>query len=156
MDYHFQMVLFLQQNYIKKRPEFLLNKIKIHAKNWKNTQIPLILGELNSYRNILHAAKVASAICIIIKQTYGDNYLICNDYSIKICDLVLQIYKHNNILLYRKDNTFFDINTNLPVIYIDKTIGNENISSNIQGNCMKLKALGWNVKPFDSFHDYTL
>jgi GDPmannose 4,6-dehydratase len=130
----------------KKRPDFLLNKIKIHAKSWKNTLIPLKVGPLVSFRNILHAHDVASAISIIVKQPYGANYLICNDFSVKIFDLVLNVYKNNGILLHQKDNILYDKETNLPVVYIDKNIGNETNCINIQGECSKLKELGWTIK----------
>lgn len=71
------------------------------------------------------------------------------------------LIKHGlEIIYYILYNKYTNINIIYYLYYMfysqDKTIGNENISSNIQGNCMKLKALGWNVKPFDSFHDYTL
>jgi GDP-D-mannose dehydratase len=130
----------------KKRPEFLLNKIKNHAKNWKNTHSILQLGYLESYRNILHAYDVASAICIIINQSYGSNYLICNDFSIKIYDMVVDVYKNNGILLECKDNILYDTESNLQVINININNGNECCSTNIQGNCTKLKKLGWTIK----------
>lgn len=46
-----------------KRPEFLLNKISAHIKEWKNgNKTTLQVGSLESCRNILHASDVANAI----------------------------------------------------------------------------------------------
>ena len=128
----------------KKRSEFLLNKVKIHAENWKNTKTPLELGCLDSYRNILHAYDVASAICIIIKQTSGANYLICNDFSVKMYDLVLSVYKKCGVNLNRKGDVLND-DSGLPVIHLSH-LGNDTTSTNIRGNCTKLKDLGWEIK----------
>jgi len=143
----------------RKRPEFLLNKVKAHAKYWKNTQQPLIVGSLESYRNILHASDVASAILTIVKEEKGDNYLICNDASVKIYDLVLKIYENNGIFLINKEEIFYDNGILLPnnilydketgskvVIIEDKKVGFDNQPTNIRGECVKLKGLGWELQ----------
>ena len=129
----------------RKRPEFLLNKLKAHAKNWENTKQPITVGSLDSHRNILHAKDVASAVYTIIQQEKGDDYLICNDYSVKIYDLVIQLYKNCGIMLIQKSNILYETETDLEVIIIDdKNIGNDNVPTNIRGECVKLKMLGWN------------
>lgn len=135
----------------RKRPDFLLNKLKAHAKNWKNSKEPIKVGSLDSYRNILHAKDVASAVYTIIQQEKGDDYLICNDFSIKIYDLVLEIYKNKDISLVHKNNILYDIETGLEVIIIDEqNIGNDTIPTNIRGECSKLKTLGW-IPEYDIF-----
>jgi GDPmannose 4,6-dehydratase len=137
----------------RKRPEFLLNKIKAHAKDWKNSEEPIKVGNLNSYRNILHAKDVASAVYNIIQQEKGDDYLICNDFSVKIYDLVLEIYKNNNISLIHKNNILYDSESGLEVIIIDeKNIGNDTVPTNIRGECLKLKKTGW--KPQNNIFDF--
>ena len=80
-----------------KRKEFLLNKVAHHARNYKQELKPLIVGNLDSYRNILHAKDVAKAIHVIISQETGDNYLICNEVSYKMYDLVVELYKKMGI-----------------------------------------------------------
>ena len=128
----------------RKRPEFLLNKVKAHAKDWKNSKQPIKVGNLNSYRNILHAKDVASAVYTIIEQEKGDDYLICNDFSVKIYDLVIEIYKNNGIYLIDKNNILYDSESGLEVIIIDeKNIGNDIAPTNIRGECLKLKKIGW-------------
>lgn len=136
----------------RKRPEFLLNKAKEHARIWKETGIPLKVGNLDSYRNILHASDVAKAIHTIIKQPTGDDYLICNSYSVKVFDLVLDIYLNNNISLVKRENILYDEVTGLEVIIIEnERKGFDTYPTNIQGECVKLKELGW--KPMVSLND---
>ena len=128
----------------RKRPEFLLNKVKSHAQIWKKTKTPLKVGSLESYRNILHASDVAAAIRLIIKQTVGDDYLICNDYSVKIYDLVIQVYLKNGIQLEKRENILYDMDTGLEVVVIeDAKHGFDTVSTNIRGECVKLKKIGW-------------
>jgi GDP-D-mannose dehydratase len=127
-----------------KRPEFLLNKVKLHARAWNDTKQPLRVGSLDSYRNILHARDVASAIYTIIQQKDGDNYLICNDSSVKVYDLVLQIYLINGIELENRNNILCDVNSGLEVVIIEnKKIGFDSAPTDIRGECKKLKELGW-------------
>jgi GDP-mannose 4,6-dehydratase len=143
----------------RKRPEFLLNKVKAHSKIWKETKTPIFVGNLDSYRNILHASDVANAIKLIINEDKGDNYLICNDYSVKIYDLVLQIYLNQGIHLdYRMNENndeniiLYDRETGLEVIIIEnKKIGFDSQPTNINGECIKLKKLGW--RPTISIED---
>jgi GDPmannose 4,6-dehydratase len=79
-----------------KRPEFLLNKVAVHIKSWKDgNKTALQVGNLDSYRNILHASDVANAIHMIISQDKGDTYLICNDESHQVYDLVLKLYSNS-------------------------------------------------------------
>jgi GDP-mannose 4,6-dehydratase len=158
----------------RKRPEFLLNKVKQHVKLWnesgKESKKPLRVSNLDSYRNILHASDVAIAISIIIQQPIGDDYLICNDYSVKVYDLVLQIYSNNGISLMKiddntettndKDTIFYDNETGLECLIIEnnknqknqqnqKIQGNKGFDTtptNIRGECVKLKQLGWKPK----------
>jgi len=131
----------------RKRPEFLLNKVKTHAKIWKETKTHLIVGSLESYRNILHGTDVASAIRLIIEQQQGDDYLICNDSSVKIYDLVIQVYLKQGIQLELRDNVLYDIESGIKVVVIeDMKIGFDTVPTNICGECVKLKKLGWVAK----------
>ena len=114
-----------------KRKEFLLNKVADHARTYKQNAKPLIVGNLDSYRNILHATDVAKAIHLIISQETGDNYLICNDVSHKMYDLVVELYKKNGIT------------DTLPLIIENSMFGFDNIPTNITGKQVKLRELGW-------------
>lgn len=138
-------VIFTTESPLKSQ-EFLLNKVKNHAKQWKNseTRETLTVGSLASYRNILHASDVASAIHKIVQQEKGDDYLICNDFSYGIYTLVLKIYERNGIELFKTGNVLYEMNTDIPVVtIIDKQVGFDDRPTNIQGNCRKLKELGW-------------
>lgn len=131
----------------RKRHEFLLNKVKAHAKMWKETNTPLIVGSLESHRNILHANDVASAIQIIVEQPFGDDYLICNDFSIKVCDLVMDVYLKHGIKLERRENILHDIDSGLNVVIMeDAKKCFDTVPTNIRGECVKLKKLGWEAK----------
>ena len=129
----------------KKKPVFLLNKVAHHIKKWnKDEREMLTLGNLDSYKNILHASDVAKAIQIIIDQEKGDNYLICSSKSHKILDLVLQLYNNGGIELEKKGNFFCDVKTGLNVLQIENNqIGLDSKPINILGNSRKLQKLGW-------------
>jgi GDP-D-mannose dehydratase len=99
---------------------------------------------LESFRNIIHASDVANAIFNILDQTNGNNYLICSDKSYKMEDLVISMYSKANIKLIKRDNIYYDVNTNLPIIIIEQNkLSFENISTNISGEANRLKNIGW-------------
>ena len=128
-----------------KRPEFLLNKLAAHIKEWKNgNKTNLIVGSLDSYRNIIHASDVANAIHTIISQDNGETYLICNDESHKIYDLVLKLYSLSEIELEKRENVLYEKNTGLEVLAIENNkMGLDSSIINIRGYATKLKKLGW-------------
>lgn len=136
-------ILFTVQSPFKKN-NFILNKISIHANNWKHNKKPLLLGNLDSYRMLLHADDVATAIYKIINHYHGDNYIISGNDNVQILDLVFKMYKLANIILYKVDNILYEHNTNIPVIIIDDYKQNEN--TNIKGYSYKLKKLGFTPK----------
>ena len=125
---------------------FLLNKVSSHIKEWKNgNKTVLHVGNLDSYRNILHASDVANAIHNIVSQETGDTYLICNSESHKVYDLVLQLYSQAGIILENKNNILYDTISGLEVIVIqDKQLGFDSTPTNIRGEATKLRKLGWN------------
>ena len=128
-----------------KRPEFLLNKIASHARNWAIYKKPLIVGNLDSFRNILHASDVANAIKTIVSQENGDTYIICSEDSDKILDLVVKLYSISNVHLEKKDNILLEKGSYLPVVVIDKPpLGVDIVPTNIRSDPKKLKQLGWN------------
>ena len=136
-------VIFTVESSLKK-PVFLLNKISNHIKNWLDNKEPIILGNLDSYRNIIHASDVANAIFYILEEKNGNNYLICNDNSYKIIDLVKLLYSRANINLIKDNNIFYDSNTNLPVIIIQENqLSFESAPTNITGTATNLKNIGW-------------
>jgi GDP-mannose 4,6-dehydratase len=128
-----------------KKPVFLLNKVAAHIKEWNNgNKTTLHVGNLDSYRNIVHASDVANAIHTILSQEKGDTYLICNTESRKICDLVIHLYSINGIELEKRDNILYEKNTRLEVVLIqDKQLGFDSIPTNIRSKSTKLSKLGW-------------
>lgn len=128
-----------------KTPQFLLNKVANHIREWKDgNKTALQVGNLDSYRNILHASDVANAIHSIVSQDHGDSYLICSDKTHKVYDLVLKLYSLSGIELERKDNLLFDKVSGLEVVIIqDAKLGFDSTPTNIRGEATKLKKLGW-------------
>jgi GDP-mannose 4,6-dehydratase len=128
----------------KKSSNFLLNKVANHIKSWKNNYTSLELGSLDSYRNIIHAEDVANAIYLIIQQSKGDTYIICNNTSDQVVNIVKQMYVLGDIQVYQKDNILYEVNTHKEVLKINSPI--RNIITNINGNCKKLYTIGWKPK----------
>jgi GDP-D-mannose dehydratase len=139
-----------------KKKTFLLNKVANHAKNWNITKEILEVGNLFSYRNILHTSDAVKAIETIINSNEPDNYLICNDTNYIIFDLVYKIYSLCNIELYENNDEkddekdeevyYYDKLTNLPVIKMtNKLLGHDTTITNINGTPTKLKNLGWEI-----------
>ena len=122
--------------------DFLLKKITNHSKKWKETNEPLKLGSLDSYRNILHASDAARAIKLILEQSKGETYLICGNESVKILDLVIKIYSNHGILVSLKNNVLYSDDKIVAVIEnVNKGI--DIIPINITGTATKLEKLGW-------------
>lgn len=145
-------VIFTTESPLKK-PQFLLNKVARHIAECKATDIkPLIVGDLSSYRNILHASDVASAIHAIIAQEPGEDYLICNTESHKVYDLVLRKYKNAGIELHQRDNILYKKGTDIEVVIMEnKYLGFDARPTNIEGYPTKLLGLGWSpTKSIDS------
>ena len=145
-------VIFTTESPLKK-PVFLLNKVSAHIKSWNaGTKTALQTGNLDSYRNILHAKDVANAIYAIISQTNGDDYLICHTDTHRISYLVIKLYANRGIELECKDNILFEKSTGLEVVVIQNTyLGFDSTSTNIRGDAKKLAGLGW--KPLISIDD---
>jgi len=146
-------VIFTTESPLKK-PHFLLNKVAKHIQECKANDIitPLIVGDLNSYRNILHASDVANAIHKIITQEKGEDYLICNTESHKVYDLVLQLYANVGIELEQRENILYKKGTYIEVVKMEnKYVGFDALPTNIQGYPTKLLNLGWT--PIKSIYD---
>ena len=129
-----------------KSEKFLLKKLSTHITNWKLHQTPIQIGNLQSYRNILYASDVVDAIKLIISQDIGDTYLICNNISYYIEDLVVKLYKKAGIILYKHDTGFRELITDKQVLIINSCDGNDKNITNISGTCSKLHRLGWQPK----------
>jgi GDPmannose 4,6-dehydratase len=139
-------ILFTTES-IKKRPEFLLNKVKNHANEWLIDGNPIELGDLNSYRNIIHASDVASAIRIIIDQDAGNNYLLCNYDSSQIISLVKRIYENAGIILVKIDNNLCEESSRKVVIHLRETpSGLDDKPIDVRGYPTNLLQLGWSPK----------
>ena len=125
--------------------EFLFMKLSQHAREYLTTRTPISVGNLDSWRNINHAEDVARAIEIILDQPHGDTYAICSSEFHRVQDVVVEIYKRNNILLEHKDCALIDKNTRDIVVNIGTPLRNTTITK-INGSAEKLKHLGWSPK----------
>jgi GDP-D-mannose dehydratase len=125
-----------------KTNKFLLRKIADHAKRWKETFEPITLGQLNSFRTLLHAADAAKAVKIILEQPNGDNYIICGDESTKVIELVIAIYFANGIEVFVKNNILYS-GERIVAVLQGSNKGIDEVSTNINATAAKLKNLGW-------------
>jgi GDP-mannose 4,6-dehydratase len=130
----------------RKSSVFLLSKLANHISEWKQTKMPITVGSLESYRNILHASDVASAISVIMSQDIGDSYLICNNESFKILDIVIQLYETAGIYLYQREDGLYENITDVLVVKIDNKLGCDTTPINICGVRTKLDKIGWKPK----------
>ena len=131
----------------RKSCEFLLNKVARHVMRWKINKLrqTLQLGNLDSFRNILHAKDAASAIHCIIKQEQGTNYLICGYNSLKIYDVVMTIFEDSGIHIQNNNNNIYDVNVpDIPIITIEGSLKETDTEIiDIQGYPQKLLEIGW-------------
>jgi GDPmannose 4,6-dehydratase len=145
-------VIFTTESRLK-RPDFLLNKVAKHIREakyireWKEgNKIALHVGNLDSYRTILHASDVANAIHTIVSQEKGDTYLICNDESYLVYDVVLKLFEIAEIDVVKKDNILYEKDSDLQLLVIQDTqLGFDSTPTNIRGESKKLKMIGWNA-----------
>jgi GDP-D-mannose dehydratase len=137
-------VLFTTESPLKK-PIFLLNKVAHHIKEWQNgNEYVLTVGNLDSYRNIIHASDVANAIHIILSQDKGDNYNICGDESRLVYDIVIDLYKNAGFNIIKKDNILYNGEKEMVIIH-NTPLGFDSVPTNIRGNATKLKLLNFNI-----------
>jgi GDPmannose 4,6-dehydratase len=130
-------ILFTTESKLRDK-RFLLKKVVEHARNFKNT---IILGNLESWRNINHAKDVAVAIKLILDQPKGDTYVICNTNFNSVEKLVFEIYKRYNIILSKQENGYIDLNTHELVIKTDNNYCNT--ITKINGVSLNLTNIGW-------------
>jgi GDP-mannose 4,6-dehydratase len=121
---------------------FLMKKIKTHIENWNHKREVLNLGCLYSYRNMSHVDDVVDAICIILEQEKGDNYVISGEESYLVVDIVIRFYAKHNIELIKDGRRLLEKNTKETVVVFDES--KEGL--NINGCSEKLRSLGWRQK----------
>lgn len=124
-----------------RKGHFMLRKVAEHAKQWHAKHNVLLLGSLDSYRNIIHASDVADALIVIAKQASGSNYNICGSNSIKVETLVVDLYSIFGITLEKRGHIYYDIITTLPVIEVGNHFRSD--VTNISGAANRLISLGW-------------
>ena len=120
---------------------FLFKKLTNHAKGWHETQSPIHVGSLDSSRCILHAHDVANAFFLIAEQDIPKNYVISNDSSYKVKDIVKTIYKLRNIDVFEKDNSLIDVESQKEIVIMDSCFRID--TTDIKGDNSDLKSIGW-------------
>lgn len=127
-----------------KKPAFLLNKVAAHIKAWNmGNHWPLTVGNLDSYRNILHASDVAEAIHLILEQPHGETYLICHNESHRMLDLVTRMYGSQGIELETVDSCLVEKNSGETVVYVNEKPMCDSMPTHIRSKATKLLELGW-------------
>lgn len=127
----------------RKSVSFLLNKLALHSHQWNKNFIPLYVGCLWHFKNIIHALDVVSAIHSILQQETQQNYIICHDKSFLLEDLVILLYAKANIPLKRQQDCYVHEETNQVVLIIDTKNKNNEPINDIQGDNSVLKEIGW-------------
>ena len=125
------------------RPDgFLLKKVANHIKRWlANDREPITVGCLQSYRTLLHAHDVATAIKKIVEQKAGGNYLICGDEHLRVEEIVARMFDTANIPIKVREDGIYSSVTDELIIRISGSM--RGITTNIHGDCQKLKHIGW-------------
>jgi GDPmannose 4,6-dehydratase len=136
-------ILFMTESQ-KRKGNFIVSKVAEHASKWKETKEVLQLGNLDSFRNFIHASDVANAIFYILEQEKGDTYVVCNTSRILVKELVEGIYKKFGIHMYKKENTYYEKESNMEVLHVGESI--RGVQTDIDGECKKLYGLGWSIK----------
>lgn len=127
-----------------KSSEFLLKKVAAHIGEIKNGKTKfLTVGNLDSYRNIIHASDVAHAIHTIVSQDEGASYLICGNGSHKMLDLVMRLYEFAGIKLGPRNNNYYDLSSGNLILKINNDLGVDSTPINIRGEPKRLVYLGW-------------
>ena len=123
---------------------FLMRKLKDHIDNWKNGKKEVLkLGNIFSYRNMLYVDDVVNAIHLIMKQDLGDNYVISDEESNLVMDIIINFYEKNGFQLIIKDNFIYDKESDNKII----EFSTENADKiNILGKSNLLKKIGWEIK----------
>lgn len=127
----------------RRKSGFLMKKIKDHIGSWKEKRERLKLGSLYSHRNMLHVDDVVEAICLILNQEKGDNYVISGEESNLVLDIVMKFYERHGIHLIIQDHFLLDRDTREIVVEFELRNGSE---TKIDGCAMRLKELGWKVR----------
>jgi GDP-D-mannose dehydratase len=123
-----------------RKSHFLLKKIANYINDFKNGNIyTLKLGNLFSYRNFIHAYDVANSIDHIIRQSDGNNYVICNYSSYLVFDVVKKMFELANINIRIKDTYILDDKNNILIEFSE----NKRNETNIQGYPQGLLDIGW-------------
>ena len=136
---------------------FLVKKLLNHITDLKNNEKNILeLGNLDSKRVFCHANDVAKAIKIILNEDKGDNYNICGNNILSIKNLILNLYKINNIELKEEENTFtFNneviIRFNTPSLISQRP--DVDINTLITGDNSNLLDLGWEINDNTFFDD---
>ena len=147
---HFSNGIIFTTQSEKKSENFLLNKIAHYIRKWKkNKNInPLVLGDLSSYRNIIHPKDVIRAIKYILKHNCGDDYSICSYNSYSIYSLVEKLFIKAGIQVVKDDktNNILEKITKKTIIIIRNINGLDTKKINIEGYPYKLENLNWKIK----------
>ena len=130
-----------------------MNHIEAFKNNEKNI---LELGNLDSQRVFCHANDVARAIKVILSQDKGDNYNICGNNILSIKNLILNLYKINDIELEEKSDTFTFKNEVLIRFNTAPLISQRpdtDTKTLITGDNSNLVSLGWKINDESFFQN---
>lgn len=129
---------------VKKSGNFLLHRIATFIRNYKNNvESNIKVGNLDSFRNILHTSDVANALFLISTNNRYDNYVVANTNTVLISDIVKRMFAMSGISINCNNKSeWIDEKTGSIIVYImDKNY--DDITTNIHGEVTRLYELGW-------------
>ena len=132
-----------------RRSTFLISKVcskVLEIKNGMNTQ--LSIGNLDNYRDWIHAEDVANAMIKILHCKKADDYIISMTKLTSVKELIETAFECIGItLIWKKiDGITYGLDSSSPDhIYVTST-SNEETDEMLMGDNAKLRSIGWNPK----------
>lgn len=121
---------------------FILRKICIGvARIYAGLESKLVLGNLDSKRDIGHAADYVKAMWAMLQQDTPDDFVIATGETYTIRELVEKVFKQVNIKIMWHANKGFDANTGKVLVTTDPQFFRPNEVPLLQGDASKARRL---------------
>jgi len=130
---------------------FVTKKIVNGIKNFKNTGLPIQLGNLNALREWGHAKDYVEALWLILQQDIADDYVIATGEQYSVRDFIQECCKYFDIIPSWKgsglEEKCFDLNSGKVLVEINKRYFRPTEVESLLGDATKARTtLRWNPK----------
>jgi len=114
---------------------------------WKSgDHTTMVVGNLDSYRSIIHPVDVAEAIHLILSQDTAGRFVIANKEAFPMFQLVEKMYTKAGIDVKREGDRWIDQENGKIVLMISEHLGGDTTPTCIRGVSNRLNSLGWKLK----------